>query len=111
MWAPGTRRTRMRSIAGAIRKSFRTILRTGIASVFVLAVALPCASQPAPSPDDGTGSRTMPRAPGSDPEIRLPEEAQGQRAIELLGSKLPDVAARHHMTEERLRELLLRDKT
>ncbi len=45
------------------------------------------------------------------PEIALPEESQGQRAIDLLGTKLPDVAAWHNKTEEQLRALLLREKT
>lgn len=44
-------------------------------------------------------------------DIVLPEEAQGQRAIDLLGSKLGDVASRHGMSAAELRNLLLRDRT
>lgn len=44
-------------------------------------------------------------------DIALPEESHGQHAIDLLGSKLPEVAARNGMTPEQLRSALLNNQT
>jgi len=43
--------------------------------------------------------------------IELPEESQGQHAIDLLGNRLAFVAARYGKSAAELRALLLRDRT
>jgi PKD repeat protein len=46
------------------------------------------------------------------PQINLPErKSQGQRAIDLLGDRLPEVAAWYGKSPEEFRTLLLRDRT
>ena len=53
----------------------------------------------------------QPRAKPPFPQIELPEHANGQRAIELLGSRLPEVAAWYGKTPAELTSIFRRDRT
>lgn len=52
-----------------------------------------------------------PRAKPSFPAVTLPDRAQGQRAIELLGSRLPDVAAWYGASTSEFARMIRTDRT
>ncbi|MFH1772311.1 MAG: PKD domain-containing protein [Candidatus Omnitrophota bacterium] len=45
------------------------------------------------------------------PKVNLPEQARGAKAIQVLGEKLPEVAAWYHIKSEKLKQMLLEDST
>lgn len=56
-------------------------------------------------------AQPAPRAKPPFPSIQLPEaRSQGRRAVELLGARLPEVAAWYGRTPDQLRSLLLTDR-
>jgi PKD repeat protein len=69
----------------------------------------PASAQTSPTPPGAPAARPHPAKPPF-PQIELPERrAQGQRAIDLLGDRLPEVAAWYGKSPEEFRRLLLRD--
>lgn len=82
----------------------KSLLRTGLlvaAATSTLALA-----QPASTP-----AGNAPAAKPPFPQISLPErKSSGQRAIDLLGSRLPEVAAWYGKSPDEFRQLLLTDR-
>lgn len=59
-----------------------------------------------------SSAQVAPRIKPPFPQISLPDrESSGQRAITLLGARLPEVAAWYGMPENKFRSILLNDKT
>jgi PKD repeat protein len=79
---------------------------------FLIGLALlapPVSAQTPPAAASAAASRPHPAKPPF-PQISLPERrSQGQRAIDLLGARLPEVAAWYGKSPEEFRSLLLRD--
>ena len=77
-------------------------------AVLALGVGLGCAAQAA-----GPTSAHVPHAAKPTfPQITLPERAaHGQRAIDLLGTRLPEVASFYGKSPDEFKALLLRDRT
>jgi PKD repeat protein len=60
----------------------------------------------------GVSAQTIPyRQKPAFPQITLPEQARGERAIQLLGSRLPEVAAWYGKTPGEFASILRRDRT
>lgn len=81
-------------------------------SLLLSALALLPALAPAQgnAPASAPAARPHPAKPPF-PQIQLPERrSQGQRAIDLLGSRLPEVAAWYGKSPDEFRSLLLRDR-
>jgi PKD repeat protein len=73
-------------------------------------IAPPASAQTPPAAASAAASRPHPAKPPF-PQISLPERrSQGQRAIDLLGDRLPEVAAWYGKSPEEFRSLLLRDR-
>jgi len=81
----------------------------GFLVIGVALIAPPLAAQTPASAASAAAARPHPAKPPF-PQISLPERrSQGQRAIDLLGDRLPEVAAWYGKSPEEFRSLLLRD--
>ncbi len=82
--------------------------RTALLAALLAAMSLGTAS--AADPPHPAASRAHPAKPAF-PQLNLPEaKAQGQRAIDLLGGRLPEVAAWYGKSADEFKALLLNDR-
>ena len=82
--------------------------RTALVAALLAAMSLGTAS--AADPPHPAASRAHPAKPAF-PQLNLPEaKAQGQRAIDLLGARLPEVAAWYGKSADEFKALLLNDR-
>lgn len=79
------------------------MLKSCIASLLLAALAAPVWAQ-------GSTPGRSPEQKPAFPAVELPEKARGQRAIELLGTRLPDVAAWYGKSPAEFAAILRRDR-
>jgi len=84
--------------------------RSRLAFLAALLAALSLGTAVAADPPQPAASRAHPAKPAF-PQLNLPEaKAQGQRAIDLLGARLPEVAAWYGKSADEFKALLLNDR-
>jgi len=84
--------------------------RSRLAFLAALLAALSLGTAVAADPPQPAASRAHPAKPAF-PQLNLPEaKAQGQRAVDLLGARLPEVAAWYGKSADEFKALLLNDR-
>jgi PKD repeat protein len=90
-------------------RSLRSFLARTLSALLLVAAVAPLAAQPV---DTGTVQARRVHPPRPDfPQITLPDRvSKGQRAVNLLGPRLREVATWYGRSEDEFRQMLLRDR-